>query len=151
VTPEYPQGTYAYFVTIDDKLQPAFPYTIGVTYYGTVPAGNTGPGSGHNTISESVVTYTPNAEVAPQQILSVKCSVFPNPSASVASFEIMPRDVNNFDVRLFDQAGRIVYTQHNAQPSIVYSINVTSLSSGTYYLRFEAGQYRTTKKLVVAK
>lgn len=35
VTPDYPNGTYAYFVTIDSNLNPVYPYVIGNTYYGT--------------------------------------------------------------------------------------------------------------------
>ena len=34
VTPEYPNGTYAYFVTIDAAGTPQFPYYIGTQYYG---------------------------------------------------------------------------------------------------------------------
>jgi hypothetical protein len=60
VTPEYPEGTYAYFVTLDETGVAAFPYTLGVTYYGTVPAGNTGPQSGHNVPSEQVSIYSPS-------------------------------------------------------------------------------------------
>lgn len=37
VTPEFPNGTYAYYVTIDAAGQPAFPYVLGREYYGTVP------------------------------------------------------------------------------------------------------------------
>lgn len=34
VTPEYPEGTYAYFVTVSDTDQtPAFPYILGENYY----------------------------------------------------------------------------------------------------------------------
>ena len=33
VTPEYPAGTYAYFVTIDANGDPAFPYILGSNYY----------------------------------------------------------------------------------------------------------------------
>lgn len=36
VTPEYPSGTYAYFVTIDSSGALQYPYTIGTTYYGKV-------------------------------------------------------------------------------------------------------------------
>jgi hypothetical protein len=37
VTPEFPKGTYAYFVTTDLIGKPAFPYTIGSNYfYGTI-------------------------------------------------------------------------------------------------------------------
>lgn len=38
-TPEYPQGTYAYFVTIDANAQPAYPYAIGRQWYGAVTGG----------------------------------------------------------------------------------------------------------------
>ena len=48
VTPEYPAGIYCYFVTVNATHEPVYPYTLGPTYYGVVPAGNTGPGSGHN-------------------------------------------------------------------------------------------------------
>lgn len=36
ITPDFPQGTYAYFMTVNDNLQPAYPYAIGNTYYGDV-------------------------------------------------------------------------------------------------------------------
>ena len=34
VTPEYPDGTYAYFATLDENNQPAYPYFLGNTLYG---------------------------------------------------------------------------------------------------------------------
>jgi hypothetical protein len=39
VTPDFPNGTYAYFVTIDSTGAPAFPYVLGLQYYGTVSGG----------------------------------------------------------------------------------------------------------------
>lgn len=39
VTPEYPDGTYAYFVAIEENGTPAFPYNIGRTFFGN-PTGN---------------------------------------------------------------------------------------------------------------
>lgn len=39
VTPEFPNGTYAYFVTINDDGSPAFPYVIGLQFYGNVTGG----------------------------------------------------------------------------------------------------------------
>ena len=43
VTPEYPNGIYAYFVTITSNGEPAYPYYIGTTYYGKVDEANLGP------------------------------------------------------------------------------------------------------------
>ena len=42
VTPEFPGGTWAYFVCIDSNGAPAFPYNIGRQYWGA----GTGPGAG---------------------------------------------------------------------------------------------------------
>lgn len=39
VTPEFPNGTYAYFVTISAAGAPVFPYNLGRNYYGN-PLGN---------------------------------------------------------------------------------------------------------------
>jgi uncharacterized protein (TIGR03437 family) len=39
VTPEYPQGTYAYYVTIDDTGAAAFPYILAAQFYGSVTGG----------------------------------------------------------------------------------------------------------------
>src|SRR5258706_4199607 len=49
VTPEFPSGTYAYFVTIKADGTPVYPYNIGRWYFGS-PSGST------TTLSESVTT-----------------------------------------------------------------------------------------------
>lgn len=62
-TPEFPEGTYAYFITLDDAQDPTFPYTIGFEYYG-----DTSNQYGDvDSISESVTTHYvggPNADLA---------------------------------------------------------------------------------------
>ena len=35
VTPEYPNGTYAYFLAFNSSMKPTYHYVIGNTYYGT--------------------------------------------------------------------------------------------------------------------
>ena len=42
VTPEYPSGTFAYFVAVDSSLVPTYPYIIGPYYYGTPQTTQTG-------------------------------------------------------------------------------------------------------------
>ncbi len=60
VTPEYPHGTYAYYVTINDDGSPAFPYIIGMQYYGSVTGNNTttAPGTAQTYFSNGVYTQT---------------------------------------------------------------------------------------------
>lgn len=50
VTPEFPNGTYAYFTTIDANGQPVYPYNMGRRYRG-IPGGSL-----VNTIPERVIT-----------------------------------------------------------------------------------------------
>ena len=50
VTPEFPNGTYAYFVAISSNGTPEFPYNIGRGFYGTAAGGSA------TSISESVAT-----------------------------------------------------------------------------------------------
>ncbi len=42
VTPEYPNGTYAYFLTTDSAGRLAYPYLIGPRFYGKVPQASGG-------------------------------------------------------------------------------------------------------------
>jgi hypothetical protein len=58
VTPEYPGGTYAYFVAISSSGTPVFPYNIGRAYYGNPT------GSAESAISETVTpTFSGAASV----------------------------------------------------------------------------------------
>ena len=50
VTPEFPGGTYAYFVCINSNGTPAYPYNIGRAFYGSPT------GSAQTTLAETVVT-----------------------------------------------------------------------------------------------
>lgn len=50
VTPEFPNGTYAYFVSIASNGTPVFPYNIGHAFYGKVTGGTV------SSITETVTT-----------------------------------------------------------------------------------------------
>ena len=149
VTPEYPAGIYAYFITIDDSLNPVYPYTLGTSYYGTVQSGNIGPGSGHNTITETVVTYNPSGV---EEIISeINFSVYPNPASGSFAIFIAPYSPNNIAAEIFDATGRKISEIENLQPSVQYLIDVTEWSEGIYYLRLQSGNIFTTQKIAVVK
>jgi len=44
VTPDYPNGTYAYFTAVDAANKPAYPYVIGNTFYGDATTTTNGGG-----------------------------------------------------------------------------------------------------------
>lgn len=69
VTPEYPQGTYAYFSTINAAGVPVYPYNVGRSYYGTASGGAV------TSITETVTTAFQGG---------------PNKAESITDFAISP-------------------------------------------------------------
>jgi hypothetical protein len=75
VTPEFPTGTYAYFVSIASDGTPTFPYNIGRAFYGSAAGGSV------SAINETVVT---NFVVGPNGPFSVSQPVRQNPTVTLA-------------------------------------------------------------------
>jgi YHYH protein/FG-GAP repeat len=77
ITPDYPNGTYAYFVTVDEKatassldLVPVYPYVIGNSFYG-IPQqdfANVVPGKGIAPISIPVVSPAVSSSVNGERV-----------------------------------------------------------------------------------
>lgn len=130
VTPEYPAGIYAYFITLNESLTPAFPYVIGPTYYGTVPSGNTGPGSGPNSIPGNAVQYLYGTTLI-SEVTSVRTDAFPVPTSAMV--QLRSAVEMTASIELFDASGRLVLSvsplSHTAQ------IDLSALSSGSYTAR----------------
>lgn len=144
-TPEYPDGIYAYFVTIDEKRFPAYPYVIGPRYYGSVQPGNTGPNSGKNTINEPVNVYT-SVNYAENELLF---QVYPNPADDVLNFFLPPTYIQNMNAVLFNQTGQQVASMSNIQTSVNYAFDISDLPSGLYFLRISDGTKQATQKVIV--
>lgn len=78
-TPEYPNGTYAYFTTVDASLKPVYPYFIGPTFYGNLQTGNTGPTGGKTTVPGSATQYTPTTSVKEVEEMDAMITMYPVP------------------------------------------------------------------------
>ena len=59
VTPEFPNGTWAYFLTIETDGTPKFPNLVGRWYYGNPTGGNV------TTITETVTEYVRASQASP--------------------------------------------------------------------------------------
>jgi hypothetical protein len=71
VTPEYPSGTYAYFVTVTSAGVAAFPYYIGIQYYGAPASASFSSSGVSNTVSvASGVTCLYGTTTLPLELMS---------------------------------------------------------------------------------
>jgi len=146
VTPEYPNGIYCYFVTLDDNLVPAYPYVLGPKFYGVVTNSNLGPNGGlSTTITEPVTAYLSINEV--ENVLVLLC--YPNPAADTVNFYIPASFNTNMTFSIFDMNGRKVKEQSNIQTAVSYSIDVSDLESGQYIVTLDNGTNKTTEKIII--
>ena len=151
VTPDYPNGIYAYFVTIDENLYPVYPYVLGPNYYGTVQAGNTGLNSGHNTITETVTTYIPTALGIANIDQKIEFEYYPNPTKKNITIFVAPSENNNLEIQLLNEVGQQIFMERNIQPAVPYTFNLENLSNGIYYLKLQGKEKLTVRKIIIAK
>jgi hypothetical protein len=138
VTPEYPEGTYAYYATVDEDWNGAYPYFFP-KYRGVVVTDNFGGGGpggtgGTNvTINEDVTTYDPLSRVvstpAPRG-----WDVFPNPTfESVLTW----RGMLPSSYTLFDAQGRTVRSDILPGNATVWTLELPG--PGVFLLRGSDG------------
>lgn len=144
VTPEYPSGTYCYYATIDSLGASAYPYMIGPNYYGIVTAGNTGPGGGHVTITETVTNYTPTTGLA-AQMLNISFAIFPVPATDQLTV-MLPASSSTGTIEVYDALGAMVYRSAVNEKQ---TIDVSSWSSGMYSVRLLSDKGTGTQRIVV--
>jgi hypothetical protein len=148
ITSEYPQGTYPYFVTINSQYAGAYPYIPGPTYYGVVPAGATGPQSGHAVVNEPVTTYVVTATFV---AAGLQVSIFPNLSSGTLTIAPEGGVANDLRARLFNTLGQPVGVAQELHPSGPADFDLSSLAAGVHYLRVTGTGVAATQKVVLTR
>lgn len=143
VTPEYPNGTYAYFCTVNEDWNSYYPYAVGPTFYGTKT------GAKVTTISETVTTYVPLTGVASTNFDEVKINAYPNPANDFVVVQIGGLLKENADVKLFDMTGKLVRSTTIAAGSTLSYVDTRTLYDGQYILQLSNAQYMHTSKILI--
>ncbi len=89
VTPDFPSGTYAYYVTIEADGAPAFPYVFSGQYYGTASGGNA------QNISAAATEYFRNGALVSSASTSPQLSVWQTKNSSQNATAITGYDPSN--------------------------------------------------------
>jgi hypothetical protein len=156
ITPEYPNGIYCYFATVDADWNSAYPYVVGPTYYGNVTSGSV------TTINETVTEYVPAEDTTviidttTTNILvleeSLEINVFPNPIAEVVAIQLPSLAKESYTVDLLDYLGRKINTATIKQGSTITHIDTRTLYSGSYIITVSKGnKLISTKNIVIKK
>jgi hypothetical protein len=132
VTPEYPSGTYAYFITKDASGNPEFPYIIGDYFYGVRELGNMGPTAGNNTVPTGATLYSSTAlpiELTHFEAVTKDCDVQLKWSSAIETnfdyFEIEYSD----NAKDFQAIGKIAAKGNDSR----YTFSYNPLDGVSYY------------------
>lgn len=143
-TPEYPNGIYCYFATVDSVHNSTYPYVIGPTFYGVRTNAKV------TAINETVTTYTrtPTKELV---LNDLNISIFPNPSADIIAVQIDDLVKDDYTVELLDITGKLLQTTKINKGSTIAYFDTQALYSGTYMVNISNGIAQTTRKVVIQK
>ena len=142
VTPEYPNGIYCYFTTVDENHKSTYPYVVGPTYYGNVAV----------TTVTSVPTGTTTYVLANEtfNLDETKVTIYPNPASSFIAIQsdLIATDLN---VELIDELGKIVKTSKILQGSTLSVIETDAVYNGIYLVRISNGKTSKSYKVIISK
>ena len=141
VTPEYPNGMYCYFATVDSDWNSAYPYLIGPTYYGIVT------GAKVNSINETTTTYNPVNGLSEQSISEVR--IFPNPTNDLFIVQAIGLVETNMELTLTDIQGKVIDKQVILPGSTMAFFDVSTLYAGTYVISYTDAKGIQRKKIIV--
>ncbi|MBL7796012.1 MAG: YHYH protein [Saprospiraceae bacterium] len=144
ITPEYPQGIYAYFCTVDADWNSAYPYAVGPTFYGTRSASKV------QTIGEPTTVYNPTTAV-PELSAGLKTRIYPNPASDFIAVQAEGLLREKLVVRLFDVSGRLMQEIEIQPGSTIGFFDCRTLYEGVYLVSFEANGLPTVCEQVVVR
>lgn len=142
VTPEYPNGTYAYFCTVDSNHNSYFPYVVGPTFYGVYSNAKV------TSISEPVTQYNP-ASVNTQILNEDLVTILPNPAGDLLAVQYTGMVRSALPIELLDMNGRIIRKTTLMAGQTIAWFNTEDLYDGVYVIKMNSGNNSSTKQVVI--
>ena len=146
VTPEYPEGTYAYFCTVDESHNSVYPYVVGPTFYGVKNASKV------NAVNETTTTYIPVSTSLNETLeLKLEVNIFPNPGTEFLAVQVNGLLSEDLDLFLYDNAGRLLEKASISKGSTIAFIDVQKYYNGMYTITVGKGRSAMSKIVVISR
>jgi YHYH protein/Secretion system C-terminal sorting domain len=144
VTPEYPNGMYCYFTTVDANHNSAYPYAVGPTFYGTVSVTTVTSVPGGTTI------YNPALATNTFETTDFKVVIAPNPAQEFIAIQTQMAE-NDLKVELIDALGKVVKASTIVQGSTLTIIETDTVYNGVYFVTISNGKETKSHKVIIQK
>jgi hypothetical protein len=145
-TPEYPNGTYAYFATVDASYNSAYPYLVGPTYYGNKTASKV------TSVTETTTTYSSSAlNTSENSIKGASIKVFPNPASDLIAIQFLGLLKNDVKAELYDMNGKLVQKTVISKGQSISYFDTELLYNGMYMVKLYNTDFTETRKILIQK
>jgi hypothetical protein len=142
ITPEYPNGIYCYFATVDSNYNSTYPYVIGPTYYGNKT------GAKVTTVPATATTYVLGTDSF--SLKNTNLTVFPNPAQTFITIQTDFTE-NELAVDLIDQTGKLIKSGKILQGTTMSVLEIDDIYNGIYFVRISNNKDSITKKVIINK
>lgn len=144
-TPEYPDGTYAYFATVDENWNSAYPYVVGPTFYGNYDNRKV------NSIDETTTVYDGTSSLSETEFKNLNISIFPNPATDLIAIQVAGLVDEDLEIELLDLSGKVVSTSQISKGSTIAYFDVQTVYDGIYLVKISNGNLSISEKVVITK
>lgn len=144
VTPEYPNGIYCYFATVDSDWNSAYPYVVGPTFYGVFANRLV------TSINESTTIFNPTTGISNAGKLYT-VNIFPNPAIDIVAIQINGINKENLNVEMYDAEGKLFRKSILYPGSTIVYFDTRTLYDGNYFIKISGSMGITTRKISVVK
>lgn len=144
-TPEYPNGTYAYFATVDANHNSAYPYAVGPTFYGNVTASKV------SSITETVTIFNNPVSISKNDFDNLNINVFPNPASDLIAIQFNNLVQYDFDIQLYDMNGKLIKESIINKGQTISYFDIETVYAGIYLVKISNNNNVKTFKVVVEK
>jgi hypothetical protein len=145
VTPEYPAGTYAYFATVDENWNSAYPYAVGPSFYGDFENRIV------TSITEETTLYEEVLNVSETIFNQQNIKVFPNPTSDLIAVQLGGLVTDTLKVELYDASGKLLKTTTIYPGSTIAYFDVQTLYAGVYLIKITDDFKSITKKVIIKR
>ena len=142
VTPEYPNGIYCYFATVDANHNSAYPYVVGPTFYGNKTATTV------TTVPTGTTTYNPALSSVDFETTKFNIVVAPNPAQDFIAIQTTMAQ-SDYSIELIDELGKVVKTSKILQGSTLSVLETDTLYNGVYFIKITDGNSSKSFKVVL--
>lgn len=145
VTPEYPNGIYCYFTTVDSNWNSAYPYAVGPTFYGVYQNRKV------NLVDENTTVYDATLSTVESDLENKNIKIFPNPTSDFIAIQIGGLNLQDLNIEMYDMQGKLIQEKTLKSGQTIGYFDIQTLYSGTYLIKISTNNMSLTRKVIVEK